>query len=111
MTGQPDSPLRYRPRYGSPGTPADRRCSVCQTGRVSARARYCSTACKQHAYRLRQAAPPAADLEALTADLRRLQTLVAHRLYECPACLRSVPSKSVTARSPRDEGLEQEVPF
>ena len=104
MTGQPDSPMRYRPRYGSPacpaasrgsagedagtvpGTPADRRCSVCQTGRVSSRARYCSTACKQHAYRLRQAAPPAADLEALTADLRRRQALVAHTIYECPSC-------------------------
>ena len=99
MTEPGDTTMRYRPRYGSParpdergdagtlpGTPADRRCSVCQTGRVSARARYCSTACKQYAYRLRQAAPPVADLEALTADLRRLQTLVAHTLYECPSC-------------------------
>ncbi len=86
MTGPSDIPLRYPPRYGSPATPADRRCSVCQVGPVSGRARYCSTACKQHAYRLRQAAPPAADLEALTADLRRLQALVAHTIYECPSC-------------------------
>lgn len=86
MTGSDDIPVRYPTRYGSPGTTAERRCSVCQIGRVSARARYCSTACKQHAYRLRQAAPPAADLDALTADLRRRQALVAHTIYECPAC-------------------------
>jgi hypothetical protein len=99
MTGPGDTPMRYRPRYGSPDSPeergdagsspsapADRRCSVCQVGRVSARARYCSTACKQHAYRLRHPslAPPA--LDAVTADLRRRQALVAHTVYECPSC-------------------------
>ena len=86
MTRPGDIPMRYPSRYGSPDTPAERRCSVCQVGHLSARARYCSTACKQHAYRLRQAAPSVADLEALTADLRRLQTLVAHPIYECPSC-------------------------
>lgn len=86
MTEPDDITVRYPSRYGSPGTPTERRCSVCQVGRVSARARYCSTACKQHAYRLRQAAPPSADLDALTADLRRRQTLIAHTIYECPAC-------------------------
>jgi hypothetical protein len=99
MTGPGDIPLRYPSRYGSPTasevpgdggasppTSADRRCSVCQVVQVSARARYCSTACKQHAYRLRQAAPPAAALEPLTADLRRRKTLIAHTIYECPSC-------------------------
>lgn len=86
MTGPGDISMRYPSRYGSPGTPAERRCSVCQVGQLSARARYCSTACKQHAYRLRQAAPSAVDLDALTADLRRRQALVAHTIYECPAC-------------------------
>ena len=66
MIGPDDLTVRYPARYGSPGTPTARRCAVCQVGRISARARYCSTACKQHAYRLRQAAPPAADLDALT---------------------------------------------
>ena len=104
MTGPDDTTVRYRPRYGSPAcpeasrsragrdagaspsTPADRRCSVCQASLVSARARYCSTACKQHAYRLRQPrlAPPA--LDAVTTDLRRRQALVAHTIYECPSC-------------------------
>ena len=124
MTGSGDIPLRYPSRYGapadaeepgdggtSPTTATDRRCSVCQIGRVSARARYCATACEQHAYRLRHPslAPPA--LDAVTADLRRRQALVAHTIYECPSCLRSGPSKSVTAKSLRDEGLEQEVLF
>lgn len=99
MTGPADIPLRYPSRYGSPAdaeapghagaapsTSTRRRCSVCQVGRVSARARYCSDACKQHAYRLRQASPPADDLDTLTADLRRRQALVAHTVYECPSC-------------------------
>lgn len=86
MIGPDDISVRSPSRYGSPRTPAERRCAVCQVGRVSARARYCSAACKQHAYRLRHAAPPAADLDALTADLRRRQALIAHTIYECPAC-------------------------
>ena len=99
MTGPDDIPVRYPARYGSPvdseepgnggalpSPSADRRCSFCQVERVSARARYCSDACKQHAYRLRQPslAPPA--LDAVTADLRRRQALLAHTIYECPSC-------------------------
>ena len=99
MTGPDDTTVRYRPRYGSPacpeapgdaaassGTPADRRCSVCQASLVSARARYCSTACKQHAYRLRQPRLASPALDAVTADLRRRKTLVARTIYECPSC-------------------------
>ena len=66
----PADPVRYGSRYGSPAasdpdtmaSPAtDRRCPVCQTGAVPPRARYCSDACKQRAYRLRRLdpAPPA----------------------------------------------------
>src|SRR4051794_12846450 len=99
MTGPDDIPLRYPRRYGSPAdseepgggrasptTSAERRCSVCQLVQVSSRARYCSDACKQLAYRLRHPslAPPA--LDAVTADLRRRKTLVAHTIYECPSC-------------------------
>ena len=75
MTGTGDIPLRYPSRYGSPAdaeepgnagaapsTSTHRRCSVCQVGRVSARARYCSDACKQRAYRLRRTASGPADL-------------------------------------------------
>jgi hypothetical protein len=52
----------------------------------SGRARYCSDACKQRAYRLRQSQPPASDNAALAVELKRLGELVAHTLYECPAC-------------------------
>lgn len=99
MTGTGDIPLRYPSRYGSPAgseqpenggasptTSTEHRCSICQVGRVPTRARYCSDACKQRAYRLRQPslAPPA--LDDVSADLRRRQALVAHTIYECPSC-------------------------
>ena len=76
-------------RYGSPD-PTDaqphRSCPVCQTPITSARARYCSDACKQRAYRLRQPDTTPVDLAALTADLRSRQALAARTVYECPTC-------------------------
>jgi hypothetical protein len=50
------------------------------------RARYCSEACKQRAYRLRQGPRAGPDPTTLTRELRRLRTLVAHTVYECPTC-------------------------
>lgn len=87
----PASPLRYGSRYGSGAEtsidiPPARPCPVCQVGTVPARARYCSNACKQRAYRLRQIAVASTDLTGLTVNHRRRQTLVAHTLYECPTC-------------------------
>jgi hypothetical protein len=94
-TSRPDTPVRYGSRYGSPD-PADdqgdtdvrgrRSCPVCHTAIASARARYCSDACKQRAYRLRQTDSTPVDLDALTADLRSRQALVPRTVYECPAC-------------------------
>jgi hypothetical protein len=85
----PASPVRYGSRYGSPD-PTDaqpaRACPICQAAITSARARYCSDACKQRAYRLRQADGAPLDLDALTANLRARQALVAHTVYECPSC-------------------------
>lgn len=68
------------------GSPAARSCAVCSRPVPSRKARYCSRACQQRAYRLRQ--DPAADLDerALRHDLRRRGTVVAHTLYACPAC-------------------------
>jgi hypothetical protein len=86
---QPGDPVRYGSRYGSeppvPG-PSDRACPICQTGIVPPRARYCSDACKQRAYRLRRAAGQPTDLSRLAAEPRRRPSLVAHTVYECPAC-------------------------
>jgi hypothetical protein len=84
-----DTPVRYGSRYGSPA-PADARphrpCPVCQAVITSARARYCSDACKQRAYRLRQPDRIPVDLDALAANLRSRRALVAQTVYECPTC-------------------------
>lgn len=72
------NPVRYGTRYA---------CVLCQTPRPSARARYCSDACRQRAYRLRQAGLDlAVDDHALTAQFRRQGQLAAQRVYECPDC-------------------------
>jgi hypothetical protein len=78
-------PVRYGSRDGSPATDA-RACPLCATPLPSPRARYCSEACKQRAYRLRQAQWRVPDPSTLARELKRLRTLVAHTLYECPTC-------------------------
>jgi len=84
-----ETPVRYGSRYGS-SAPADPRphhsCPVCQAAITSARARYCSDACKQRAYRLRQTDRLPVDLDVLAADLRSRRALVAQTVYECPTC-------------------------
>lgn len=62
-----------------------RRCLVCANAVPSLKARYCSRACQQRAYRLRQHAPTL-DEPRLRQTLQRRRTLVAHTVYECPAC-------------------------
>lgn len=67
------------------GSPAGS-CLVCSGPLPGRKARYCSRACQQRAYRLRQ--DPATTLEepGLRQDLRRRRTLTAHTIYECPVC-------------------------
>ena len=73
-----DNPLRYGIRYG---------CALCHAPVPSPRARYCSDACRQRAYRRRQAAPALADEQrALAAELRGRGQLAAQRVYACPGC-------------------------
>jgi len=79
-TTAPPSPARD----GSRDTPA-RTCPICGTSLASPRARYCSHACRQRAYRLARPSL-AVDTAALTATLRRRHALAAHTVYECPAC-------------------------
>ena len=89
QTGRPDTPARYGSRYG-PSDPADARshhaCPVCQAAPTPPRARYCSDACKQRAYRQRQADGTPLALDALTADLRSRRALVVRTVHECPSC-------------------------
>jgi hypothetical protein len=85
------TPVRYGSRDSSAVAPTarpaiGRPCPVCQTGTVSSRARYCSAACKQRAYRLRHTTAAPVDLAALTAAARRQQPRAAPLVYECPAC-------------------------
>jgi hypothetical protein len=83
----PATPVRYGSRYGSPiTTPSGRACPSCQTGTVPARARYCSDACKQRAYRLRRTAVVPAAPVTPAAEPRRRPALVSHTVYECPTC-------------------------
>jgi len=91
MTADPSitNPVRYGSRYGSEDAnpaPSERACPICQTGTRPPRARYCSDACKQRAYRLRRAASVPADLIEQPGVPRRRRALVAHTVYECPSC-------------------------
>jgi hypothetical protein len=86
---RPAAPVRYGSRYGSgPPDPVvpGRLCTICQTNAVPARARYCSDACKQRAYRLRRAAVGSPMLTDRIAPPRSRPARTAHTVYECPAC-------------------------
>jgi hypothetical protein len=78
--------VRYDSRYGPAAPEMPRGCVVCGAPLPTPRSQYCSPGCKQRAYRLRHADPLARDQSAWAAELKRRQRLVAHTLYECPAC-------------------------
>jgi len=60
-------------------------CLVCGAAVASSRARYCSRAHQQRAFRLRhQSNPP--DLQRLRQELQRRRAVVARTIYECPSC-------------------------
>jgi hypothetical protein len=61
-------------------------CVVCSQPVSSRKARYCSRACQQRAYRLRQDPATAFAEPGLRQELRRRRALAAHTIYECPAC-------------------------
>jgi hypothetical protein len=72
-------PMRDASRDGSGG------CLVCGAALRSRRARYCSRAHQQLAFRLRhQTQPP--DLHQLRTELQRRRAVVAQTVYECSGC-------------------------
>jgi ribosomal protein L32 len=79
MTDSRSAPVRDGSRDGQAG------CLVCGAPLSSPRARYCSRAHQQHAFRLRHrtAAP---DLQRLRVELQRRRAVVAQTVYECPSC-------------------------
>ena len=83
MTPTNEPSTRDAPRDGSGDGGAG--CLVCGAAVASSRARYCSRAHQQQAFRLRhQSSPP--DLQRLRQELQRRRAVVAHTLYECPSC-------------------------
>ena len=60
-------------------------CLVCGGALSSPRARYCSRAHQQRAFRLRHQSSQA-DLQHLRQELQRGCVVVAHTIYECPSC-------------------------
>lgn len=80
MTQMSDTPMRdgSRDGYGDG-------CLVCGTALTSSRARYCSRAHQQRAFRLRhQPSPP--DLQRLRQELQRRRAVAAQTVYECSSC-------------------------
>jgi hypothetical protein len=60
-------------------------CLVCGVALASSRARYCSRAHQQHAFRLRhQTNPP--NLKDLRQELQRRRAVLARTVYECSRC-------------------------
>jgi hypothetical protein len=83
----PSEPGRYGSRYGTePAAPAGPGCPVCAAPLPSRRARYCSEACKQRAYRLRQPPRAGPELAHAARELRRQRAVGRHTVYECPLC-------------------------
>jgi hypothetical protein len=78
MTRTTDTPMRDGSRDGSVG------CLVCGAALASTRARYCSRAHQQHAFRLRQHTD--VDLQRVRQQLQRRGAVIAHTVYECPSC-------------------------
>jgi hypothetical protein len=82
-----DGAVRDRSRYASVPAPRSASgCLVCGKSLADARARFCSPAHKQLAYRLRRRQTPAADEPVLRRQLQRQGRLTAHTIYECPQC-------------------------
>ena len=63
-----------------------RTCRMCTRPPASPRARYCSPACRQRAFRPRHVQVETVDDRRLRAELRRRDALVAHTVYECSEC-------------------------
>lgn len=98
--------MRDGSRYASPSEAhAPSGCLVCGDALVDARARFCSPAHRQLAYRLRRRTPPTSNEPDLRRQLQRERRLAAHTVYECPQCeerfvgQRRCPSCHLFARS------------
>jgi hypothetical protein len=78
MTRINDTPMCDGSRDGSVG------CLMCGVALASTRARYCSRAHQQLAFRLRHRSD--VDLQRARQQLQRRHALMAQSVYECPSC-------------------------
>jgi hypothetical protein len=78
-------PMRDTSRDSSPDS-SGARCPVCTEPLPSSRARYCSPAHRQRAFRLRHVQLASVDERHLRTELRRRAALVPHTVYECSVC-------------------------
>src|SRR6266487_4240691 len=83
-------------------------CLVCGTALTDSRAKFCSPAHKQIAYRQRRQAQVTPDEPEVRRRLQRPRRLMAHTLYECPSCLRFVSSKSTSTKDDEGRGAREE---
>lgn len=82
-----DRAVRDGSRYGSVPTPRSAAgCLVCGISLTDARARFCSPAHRQLAYRLRQRESHQLEEAHLHRELQRQRRLTTHTVYECPRC-------------------------
>jgi hypothetical protein len=74
-------------RYASSSAPRSAPgCLICGVLLSDARAKFCSPAHKQLAYRLRRRQTPTSDEPDLRRQLQRQRRLTAHTVSECPGC-------------------------
>jgi hypothetical protein len=65
---------------------SSRTCLICSAALSPSQQRYCTRACQQQAYRLRQHHPARLDLVLVRAELKRRRQLTEYTVYECPEC-------------------------
>lgn len=81
------APMSDDTRDDNPFTARIRRCPVCgEWFQAAGRGRYCSQACRQQAYRLRQERTREMQMEAWMQQLERRSALLLQTVYECPGC-------------------------
>jgi len=84
---RPNDAVRDGSRYASMTAPQEGSgCLVCGKLLADARAKFCSPAHRQLAYRPRRQDSPQPDESDLRRHLQRQRRLAVHTIYECPNC-------------------------
>jgi hypothetical protein len=87
QTERIDDAVRDGSRYASTtAVQTTSGCLVCGKSLLDTRAKFCSPAHKQLAYRLRRRDSPVTNEPDLRRQLQQQRRLTAHTVYECPNC-------------------------